>query len=155
MNSFQCVNSYIFIDCVLWKGAQEEPIKEIAISFQITSHHRKYICFFLMQSYTTSNGLLDAKVILIQAMPCFNTTWKSKGSLLTMCKILNLSLHFIATDVSKLILFPFKVMLTSLQSNSIMSQRIFLFNFTFSGVDVSVILNKCMLPFVLHNFMST
>ena len=61
----------------------------------------------------------------------------------------------IVIDFGKLILFPFKAKLTSYQSNSIMSQNIFLFNFTFSGVNVPVILNKCMLTAVLHNMIST
>ena len=77
------------------------------------------------------------------------------GSLLTMCLILNLSLNLIVTDVGKFILFPFKVMLTSFQSDSIMSQSIFVFNFTFSGVNIPVILNRCMLSGILHNFIGT
>ena len=85
-----------------------------------------------MQTYTISNGLLDVKVN--QVMPCFNITWKSKSSILAMHLSLNLSLSYILTDVGKLILFPFKVILTSLQSNSRTSQRIFLFTFTFSGL---------------------
>ena len=80
---------------------------------------------------------------------------KKQGSLLTMHLILNLSLNFIVTDVGQSILFPFKVTLTSFPSNSIVYQSIFLFSFTFSGVNVPVILNRCMLPAVLHNFIDT
>ena len=104
-----------------------------------------------MQSYTISDGLVDTKVN--QVIPCFNITWKSKGSLFTMHLILNLSLNHIVTDVSKIILFPFKVTLTSFQSNSITSQRIFLFNFTFSGVTIPIMFIKCILPAILHNFL--
>ena len=44
-------------------------------------------------------------------------------------------------------------MLTSFQSISIISQIVFCFNLTFSEVNVPVILNKWMLPPVLHNFI--
>ena len=81
--------------------------------------------------------------------------WKTKGSLLTMHLILNLSQNFIVTDFGKLILFPFRVTLTSFQSNSITSQIKFHFNFTFSEVSVPIILNKSMLPLVLHNLIGT
>ena len=92
-------------------------------------------------TYTVSWWLLEAKVN--QVKPCFNMIWKSKGFLLTIHLILNLSLNFILTDFGKLILLPFKVILTSFQSNSITPQIKFHFNFTFSGVNVPVILNKC------------
>ena len=55
---------------------------------------------------------------------------------------MNVSLNFIVTYFGKLILFPFKVMLTSFQSISIISQILFLCNLTFSEVNVPVILNK-------------
>ena len=55
------------------------------------------------------------------------------------------------TEAGRFILFPFKVILTSFQSNSIMSHSLFLYNLTCSGVTFPVILNKCMLPTVLHN----
>ena len=44
----------------------------------------------------------------------------------------------IVTDLGKLILYPFKVTLTSCQSHSIISQNIFLFNFTLSGDNVPI-----------------
>ena len=69
--------------------------------------------------------------------------------------ILNLSLNFIVNDVGKFILFPFKVTLTSFQSNSITCQSIFFFNFTFSGVYSPAILNRCMRSAFLHNFIGT
>ena len=103
-------------------------------------------------SYIVSWGLLDANVN--QVMPCFNTMWKSNGSLLTMHLILNLSLNCFVTDYGKLILFPFKVTLTSFQSNSVMSQIMFLFYFTFPGVNIPINLNKWMLPAILHNIIS-
>ena len=53
---------------------------------------------------------------------------------------LNSSLNVIVTDFGKLILFPFKVTLTSSQSISIISQ--FYFFLTFVEVNVPVILNK-------------
>ena len=85
-------------------------------------------------------------------MPWFNIIQKSKSSHLTMHLILNLSVSGIMTDTGKFILFPFKVTFTSFQSNSITSQSIFHFNLIFSGVNFPVILNKCMLPAVLHYF---
>ena len=108
---------------------------------------------YLFISYAVSGGLLDAKIN--NDMPCFNTIWKSKSFLLTMHLILNLSLNLILTNVGKFILFPFKFMLTSFQSNYITSQSIFVFNFTFTGVNITVILNRCMLSTVLHNFIGT
>ena len=49
---------------------------------------------------------------------------------------------FITIDFGKLNLFPFEVMLTPFQCNSIMFEIKFHFKFTFSGVNVLVILNK-------------
>ena len=46
------------------------------------------------------------------------------------------------TDAGKFILFPFKVILSYFQSN-------------ISGVNFPVILNKCILHAVLHNFTGT
>ena len=50
--------------------------------------------------------------------------------------------QLIVTDFGKLILFPFKVTLTSLQSISIISQILFLFTLKFLEVNVPIILNK-------------
>ena len=72
-----------------------------------------------------------------------------------MCLILNLSQSFIVTDFGKLILFLFKVTLPSFESNAITSQIKFYCSFIFSGVNVPIILNKCMVPAVLHNFFGT
>ena len=69
--------------------------------------------------------------------------------------ILNLSLNLLVTDGGSLILFPFKVTLTCFQPYFIMSQSIFLFNLTFLGVNIPVILNRCMLPAVPYNFIGT
>ena len=49
------------------------------------------------------------------------------------------------TEAGRFILFPFKVILTSFQSNSIPSYSTFLFNLTSSGVNIPVILNECLL----------
>ena len=57
------------------------------------------------------------------------------------------------TDFGKFISFPFKVTLTSFQSISIISQILFLFNLTFSEVNVPIILKRWMIPAVLLNFM--
>ena len=69
--------------------------------------------------------------------------------------ILNLLLSSFMTDAGKFILFPFKVMLTSFQSNSITSQIIFLFDLTFTGVNFPLIVNRCMFPAVLHDLTGT
>ena len=55
------------------------------------------------------------------------------------------------TDFGNLIVFPFKVMLTSFQSISIISQILFPFNLTLLEVNVHVILNKLMFPAIFHN----
>ena len=59
------------------------------------------------------------------------------------------------TETGRFILLPFKVILTSFQSNSITSHSIFLFNLGCLGVNFPVILNRCMLHTVLHNFTGT
>ena len=74
-------------------------------------------------SYTVSEGLFEAKVN--QVNPCFNMLWKSKGFLLTRHWILNLSWNFNITDFGKMILLPFKVTLTPLQSISIPNSILF------------------------------
>ena len=58
------------------------------------------------------------------------------------------------TDVGRLNLSPFKSILTSFKSISMISpsHSIFFFNLTCSGINFPVISNKCMLPAVLHNF---
>ena len=56
------------------------------------------------------------------------------------------------SDAGKFILFPSKVILTTFQSISLTSHNIFFFNLMCSGINFPVILNKCMLPAVLHNF---
>ena len=53
---------------------------------------------------------------------------KKQGSHLTMHLILNLSLSGIKTEAGRFILFQFKVIVTSFQSNSITHHSIFLFN---------------------------
>ena len=59
------------------------------------------------------------------------------------------------TEGGRFILLPFKVILTSFQSNSITFQSIFPFNLICSGVNFPVILNRCMLSVVPHNFTGT
>ena len=118
-----------------WLCPPEDCMRRIHIgSCSLVLICKPFLEVYLFISYAVSRGLLDAKVN--QVISCFNIIWKSKGSLLTMWLILNLSLNFIVTDVGKFILFPFKVMLTSFQFNSVMSQSIFIFIFTFSGVNV-------------------
>ena len=69
---------------------------------------------------------------------------------------LNLSLNGMITEVGKLMSFPFKVTLTSFQSFSNTSQIQFFFNLMHSGVSsLPLILNKCMLPAILHRFTRT
>ena len=80
---------------------------------------------------------------------------KSRGSHFTIHIILNLSLSCIITDVGRFILFPFKVILTSSQSISMVSQIMFFFNFMCSLINFPVIFNKWMLSAVQHNFTST
>ena len=58
-------------------------------------------------------------------------------------------------EAGRFSLFPFKVIFTSFQSNSIPSHSIFLFNVTCSGPNFLAILNKCMLLAVLDNFTGT
>ena len=54
------------------------------------------------------------------------------------------------TDAGRFNLFPFKVILTSFQSISMMTHNMFLFNLMCSGMNFPVILNNYMLPAVLH-----
>ena len=64
----------------------------------------------------------------------------------------NLSVSGIMTDAVRFILFPFKVILTSFPSISMVSYNISFFTLTCSGINFPVILNKCMFPAVLHIF---
>ena len=71
-----------------------------------------------------------------------------------ICLTLNLSHDLSVIDFGKLITFPLNVTLISLQSISRISHTYCLFNFTLSAINLPVILNKCKLPAVLHNFTS-
>ena len=62
-------------------------------------------------TYAASGESLDA--IGNHVMPCISIIRISKGSHLTICLILNLSVSGIISDAGKFILFPFKVILTS------------------------------------------
>ena len=78
---------------------------------------------------------------------------KSKGSLFIKHLTLILSWSLIVTILGRLILFSFKVTMTSFQSISNVSHIYFLFSFMFSALSMHVILNKCVLPAVLHTFI--
>ena len=127
---------------------QEKWLKR---KLQCSSGHKLFSRRISVMSYTVSIGLLEAK--MNQAKPCFNIIWKSKGSSLTMHLILNLSQNFYVTNCAKSILLPYKVMLTSFQSNSNIPQVKFHFKFTFSGANIPVILNKWKLPAILQSLM--
>ena len=68
---------------------------------------------------------------------------------------LNLSLNSMINDVGKLISFLFKVILTTFQSISSTSQIQFFLIFILSGVNFPLILNKCILPAILHRFIGS
>ena len=87
--------------------------------------------------------------------PCFNIMWKNNGCLLRSFLALNLSPRGITTELGKFISFPFRVMPMFLQSISKTFQIQFLLNLTFSIVSLPLILNKWMLPAILHNFRGT
>ena len=89
------------------------------------------------------------------AFPCFSIICSSKCCLVMRCLATNLSQNGIMTEVDKLTSFPFKVTLTSFQAISNASQIQFLLKFMHSGVNVPLILNKCMLPTILHRFTGT
>ena len=86
---------------------------------------------------------------------CFSITCRSKGCFLISCLTLNLSVNGMITEVGKLISLPLKVTLNSFQSISNTSQIQFFSNFIQSGVCLPLILNKCMLPAILHRSTST
>ena len=86
-------------------------------------------------------------------IPCFCIRWKSRGSLFNKHLTLILSWSLIVTTLGKLNLLSLKVTVTSFQSISSMSHMWFLFSFVFSAFSVPEILNKWMLPSVLHNFV--
>ena len=87
-------------------------------------------------------------------IPCFSIRWKSKGSLFIKHLTLILSWSLIVTTLGKLTWLSLKVTVTSFLSISSTSYRQFLFSFMFSAFSMPVILNKWMLPAVLHNFIS-
>ena len=103
-------------------------------------------------SYPSRN---KRKQAITHIFPCFNITCSSRGCFLISFLTLNLSLNYMTTDVGKLISFPFKVTLTSLQSIPIISQIQFFLNLIHSGVNLPLTVNKCMLPATLHRFTST
>ena len=69
--------------------------------------------------------------------------------------VINLSLKGIMTEVGRLMSFPFKVTLTSFQSISNTSQIQFLLKLIHSGVNLPLILNRCILPATLHRPIGT
>ena len=100
-------------------------------------------------------GFLSLYSKVNHVFPCFNITWKSNGCFLRSFVALNLSLKCITTELGKFISFPFKVMLISFQSISRTSQIQFLLNLTCSMVSHPLILNRWILPAILHNFIGT
>ena len=90
-----------------------------------------------------------------QVLPYFNIMCSSNGHFLINFLALYLSLNGMIIEAGKLMSFPFKVTLTSFQSISNTSQIQFFLNFIFSGVNVPLILNKCIIPAILHRFIGT
>ena len=88
-----------------------------------------------------------------QVIPCLSITWNSSGSLFIMHLILNSSLSFIVTILSKIILSLLKVAGYFFTIYVLSIQNVLGFNLIFSDFSVPVILNRWMLPVVLHNFM--
>ena len=88
-------------------------------------------------------------------IPCLSIMWKSSGSFFIQHLTLILSLSLIVTILGKLILLSLKVMLTSFQSISRVSQIHFQFNLIFLGFNMPIVLNKWIIPAVLHNFIGT
>ena len=96
-----------------------------------------YTHYFL--SFKYMKQIHDECTNLLHTLKILNTFSHTLfNHLYSMHLILNLSLNFMVTDFGWLILFPLKVMLTSFQSNSIMSQNIFLFYFTFLVINISI-----------------
>ena len=93
---------------------------------------------------------MDTKLDLV-----FNIKCNNRGLLFIIHLILNLSLNGIITDPGKLITFPLNVTVTSHQSISITSHNVFLCKVIFSLFILTVNLNKCILPDVLHSLMGT
>ena len=88
-------------------------------------------------------------------IPCLSIMRKSRGSFFIEHLNLIFFLSLIVTTFGKLILLSLKVLLTSFQSISRVSQIQFQFNLIFSGFIVPMILNKWILPAVLQSFMGT
>ena len=68
---------------------------------------------------------------------------------------LYLSLKGIITELGKPISLPFSVILMSDKSISKTSQIKFFLSLICSGFNLPLILNKCILPATLHNFIGT
>ena len=90
-----------------------------------------------------------------QVLPCFNIMCNSNNHVLISFLAIYLTLNCKITGIGKLISFPFKVMLTSFQYISNTSKIQFFLSFIFSGVNLPLILNKCILPAILHRFIGT
>ena len=117
VDTFHCPDGHFHINCVFWEDTVEVmKIKVmVALAVEVEIHTGKVSIL----SYTVS-WELESKVN--QVIPCFSVTWKSGGSFFIICLILNLSLSFIVTDLGKFTLLQLKVMLTSFQLISMVSQ---------------------------------
>ena len=143
----------------------ESPLRLTLRSISIVSSGRAHFknpktrsCFvdnlqYVFNYYTVSRESLVTNEN--QVMPCFSITWISKSSLFIIHLILSLSFSGIMTYAGRFILFPFKVLLPSFQSISMISHNIYLFNLMCSGNNFPAILNKCMLPADLYSFTGT
>ena len=100
-------------------------------------------------------GYLSLYTKVNHVLPCFSIMWKSNSCFLRSFIDLNFSLKGITTELGEFISFLFKVMLISFQSISRTSQIQFLLNLTSSMVSIPIILNRWILPAILHNFIGT
>ena len=90
---------------------------------------------------------------LNHVFPCLSIIKNSNRCFLRSFLALYLSLKGIITKLGKPISLLFSVILTSDQSISKTSQIQFFLSLTCSGFNLPHILNKCILPATLHNFI--
>ena len=139
------LNVWIPFKCAeLWGPHQLCSVGDCMWRTQIESCSLQLNCKPFLEEYLLylmliCEGLLDAKVN--QVMLCFNIIWKSKGSHCDNASNFGFISEFSSIlMLVKIFYFHSKSSWPSFQSNSMTSQSIFLFSFTFSGVNIPVIL---------------
>ena len=146
MCSLHGSNFYLYVYHFYREPTSKELLQEIAFWLKQTGHSKIQILIF------TTSGISDSK--LNHIIPCLIIMWKFSGCLFISLLTLILSHNLIVTILGNSILLLLKVTVTPFQSISSVSHKWFLFNFISPDFSAPLILNKCILPAVLHNLLA-